>query len=251
LLGDDSGLVLVISADMPLLSAATLAQLITTQAQNSGALTLLTVRSNKPRGFGRILRGAGGEVTGIIEEAQATPEQLAIDELNVGAYCFNSPWLWQALKKIGISPSGEYYLTDIVAVAVAEGKPVSGITVADEEETLGINNRVHLAEAGRVMRRRINTAHMLAGVTMTDPELVYIEENVKIGRDTTLLPNTRLSGNTVIGEGCVIGPDTFISDSTIGQHCHLLASVIEGAVVEDEVGTVSYTHLTLPTNREV
>lgn len=243
LLGDDSGLVLVISADMPLLSANTLALLVNTQSQSSGPLTLLSVRSKNPRGFGRILRGAGGEVTAIVEEAQAAPEQLAIDELNVGAYCFNSPWLWQALKKIRISSKGEYYLTDIVAVAVAEGKRVTGITVADEEETFGINNRVHLAEAGRVIRRRINIAHMLAGVTITDPELVYIEENVKIGRDTTLLPNTRLSGSTVIGEGCVIGPDTFISDSTIGQRCHLLASVIEGAVVEDEVGMGPFCHL--------
>lgn len=243
LLGTVNGLVLVISADMPLLTAATLAHLVKTQSQSGGPLTLLTVRSANPRGFGRILRAAGGGVAGIIEEAQATPAQLQIDELNVGAYCFSSPWLWQALQKIGISPKGEYYLTDIVAVAVAEGKTVTGITVADEEETLGINNRVHLAEAERVIRRRINRAHMLAGVTMTDPDLVYIEESVTIGRDTTLLPNTHLSGSTVIDEGCVIGPDTSISDSTIGRHCHLLASVIEGAVVEDEVGMGPFCHL--------
>ena len=243
LLGTVNGLVLVISADMPLLTAATLAHLVKTQSQSGGPRTLLTVRAANPRGFGRTLRAAGGGVAGIIEEAQATPAQLQIDELNVGVYCFSSPWLWQALQKIGISPKGEYYLTDIVAVAVAEGKTVTGITVADEEETLGINNRVHLAEAERVIRRRINRAHMLAGVTMTDPDLVYIEESVTIGRDTTLLPNTHLSGSTVIDEGCVIGPDTSISDSTIGRHCHLLASVIEGAVVEDEVGMGPFCHL--------
>jgi len=128
-------------------------------------------------------------------------------------------------------------------VAVAEGSPVSSLTVTDEEETLGINNRVHLAEAERVIRRRINQAHMLAGVSMTDPELVYIEESVKIGRDTILLPNTWLSGSTIIGEGCEIGPNTFINDSTIGNHCHLLASVVEGAVVEDEVGMGPFCHL--------
>lgn len=243
LLGAETGLVLVISADMPLLTGTTLVNLVETQLQSSSPLTLLTVRSENPRGFGRILRGADGEVTGIIEEAQATPEQLCIVELNVGAYCFKSPWLWQALKKIRLSPKGEYYLTDIVAVAVEEGKKVTGITVGDEEETLGINNRVHLAEAERVIRRRINRAHMLAGVTMADPELVYIEDSVRIGRDTVLLPNTRLSGNTVIGEGCEIGPDTIISDSSIGDHCHLLVSVIEGAVVEDEVGMGPFCHL--------
>ena len=180
---------------------------------------------------------------GIIEEAQATAEQLKIDELNAGAYCFSSPWLWQALKKIKLSPKGEYYLTDIVAVAVAEGKKVQAVTVEDEEETLGINNRVHLAEAERVIRRRINHTYMLAGVTMIDPDLVYIEETVRIGRDTIILPNTRLTGSTVIGEGCEIGPGTIIRDSSIGNHCHLLASVIEGAVVEDEVGIGPFCHL--------
>ena len=127
-------LVLVISADMPLLTAATLSRLVQTQASAGGPMTLLTVRSANPRGFGRIIRSIDGEVIGIVEEAQATADQLKIDELNVGAYCFSSPWLWQALKKIKLSPKGEYYLTDIVAVAVAEGKKVLAVTVEDEEE---------------------------------------------------------------------------------------------------------------------
>ncbi len=243
LLAGEEGLVLVISADMPLLTAATLARLVQAQAGAGSPLTLLTVHSTNPRGFGRIIRGLEGEVLGIVEEAQASAEQLMIDELNVGAYCFSSPWLWQALKKIELSPKGEYYLTDIVAVAVAEGKKVLAVNVENEEETMGINNRVHLAEAERVMRRRINHVHMLAGVTITDPELVYIEETVRIGKDTVLLPNTWLTGKTVIGEGCEIGPGTIISDSSIGNHCHLLASVIEGAEVEDEVGMGPFCHL--------
>ena len=241
--GKDEGLIVVISADMPLLTAGTLQQLIEKQITSNGPVTLLTVRSRDPRGFGRILRDECGEVIGIIEEAQASPQQLKIDELNVGAYCFDARWLWQALKKIEISPKGEYYLTDIVAVAVGEGQPVGAIAVEDEEETLGINTRVHLAEAERIIRRRINRRYMLAGVTMIDPDLVYIEETVKIGKDTILLPNTRLAGSTVIGEGCEIGPDSTICDSTIGNHCQLQASVIEGAVVEDEVGMGPFCHL--------
>ena len=243
LLGREDGLIVVISADMPLLTIDTLQRLVDKQVFSEGALTLLTVHSNNPRGFGRILRDNSQGVIGIIEEAQATPDQLKIDELNVGAYCIDSGWLWQALKKIGVSPKGEYYLTDIVAVAVSEGRTVTALTTEDEEETLGINNRVHLAEAERIIRRRINRAHMLAGVTMTDPDLVYIEDTVKIGRDTILQPNTRLTGSTLIGEGCEIGPDTIISNSSIGNHCHLLASVIEGAVVEDEVGMGPFCHL--------
>ncbi len=243
LLRNEDGSIVVISADMPLLKVDTLRRLADERISNSAPLALLTVHSRNPRGFGRIIRDESGNVTGIVEEAQATPEQLRIDELNVGAYCFDAGWLWRALKKIEVSPKGEYYLTDIVSVAVSEGKTVRAITVDEEEEALGINNRVHLAEAEKVIRRRVNREYMLAGVTMTDPDLVYIEETVRIGKDTILLPNTRLIGRTVIGEGCKIGPDTIISDSTIGNHCHLLASVIESAILEDEVGMGPFCHL--------
>lgn len=243
LLSREEGAILVISADMPLLTPQTLSRLVKIQADSSAPMTLLTVRSDNPRGFGRIIRGADGEVMEIVEEAQATAEQLRIEELNVGAYCFSSHWLWQALEKIKLSPKGEYYLTDTVAVAVNEGRKALAVTVEAEEEALGINNRLHLAEAEKVIRRRINQAHMLAGVTMTDPDLVYIDDTVRIGNDTVLLPNTRLLGSTVIGENCEIGPNTIISDSQIGNHCHLLASVIEGAVVEDEVGMGPFCHL--------
>ena len=243
LLSREEGAILVISADMPLLTPQTLSRLVKIQADSSAPMTLLTVRSDNPRGFGRIIRGADGAVIEIVEEAQATAEQLRIEELNVGAYCFSSHWLWQALEKIKLSPKGEYYLTDTVAVAVSEGRKALAVTVEAEEEALGINNRLHLAEAEKVIRHRINQAHMLAGVTMTDPDLVYIDDTVRIGKDTVLLPNTRLLGSTVIGENCEIGPDTIISDSQIGSHCHLLASIIEGAVVEDEVGMGPFCHL--------
>ena len=242
-LAGEDGLVLITAGDMPLLTTATLKRLIEKQTNNPGPLTMLTVHSGNPRGFGRVLRGMDGEVRAIVEEAQANPEELKIDELNVGAYCVNSGWLWQGLKKIQLSPKGEYYLTDLVSVAVSEGKRVEAIVLENEEETLGVNNRVHLSEAERIIRRRVNESWMLAGVTMIDPNLVYIEEGVKIGKDTILHPNTRLTGKCVIGEGCEIGPDTIIDQSTIGSHCHLLASVIEGAVVEDNVGMGPFCHL--------
>jgi bifunctional UDP-N-acetylglucosamine pyrophosphorylase/glucosamine-1-phosphate N-acetyltransferase len=242
-LSREGGLVLVIAGDMPLLTVNTLKQLIERQKSNSGPFTMLTVHSKNPRGFGRVLRGMNSEVRAIVEEAQATSDELKIYELNVGAYCFNSDWLWKALKKIKLSPKGEYYLTDLVAVAVDESKKVESILLEDEEEALGVNNRIHLSEAERIIRRRINEAHMLAGVTMIDPNLVYIEEGVKIGKDTVLYPNTRISGATTIGDDCEIGPNTIIDQSTVGAHCHLLASVIEGAIIEDNVGMGPFCHL--------
>lgn len=238
-----NGLILVVAADMPLLTANTLQRMVKDQTGNKAPMTMLTVRAKDSHGFGRVLRGMNGEVRAIVEEAQANEEELRIDELNVGAYCLKSEWLWGALKKIKLSPKGEYYLTDLVSVAVEEGVSVRSILLDDEEEALGINNRVHLAEAETIVRSRINREHMLSGVSMIDPQQVYIEAEVKIGKDTILYPGTRLTGKTIIGEGCQIGPNTLIHSSSIGDHCTLLASVIEEAVVEEHVGMGPFCHL--------
>jgi bifunctional UDP-N-acetylglucosamine pyrophosphorylase/glucosamine-1-phosphate N-acetyltransferase len=237
------GLITVVAADMPLLTVETLKRMVADQEEHAAPMTMLTVKTTDPHGFGRVLRGMNGEVRAIIEEAQASEEELRIDELNVGAYCFKSGWLWEALKKIKLSPKGEYYLTDLVSVAVSEGKQVRSILLQDEEEALGINNRVHLAEAEAIVRKRINRELMLAGVSMIDPQQVYIEAGVIVGKDTVLHPGTRLTGSTIIGAGCEIGPNTLIDNSSIGNNCHLLESVIEGAIVEDNVGMGPYCHL--------
>ena len=239
----DVDLVLVTSADMPLLTSETLKGVLEAQKQNTGPMTLLTVHSRNPRGFGRILRAADGSVQAIVEEAQATPEQLKIDELNVGVYCFDSKWLWNALKDIKISPKGEYYLTDIVEVAVKARQKVWAQVMDDEDEALGVNTRIHLAEAERIVRHRINESYMLAGVTMLDPDLVYIEEGVKIGKDSTLLPGVHLKGKTVIGERCTLGPNTIIYSSTIGNEVEIGPALIEKAVVEDGVDITTFCHL--------
>ncbi|MBE3038873.1 MAG: bifunctional UDP-N-acetylglucosamine diphosphorylase/glucosamine-1-phosphate N-acetyltransferase GlmU [Chloroflexi bacterium] len=245
-------LVLVTYADMPMLRPETIKGLVETQKANKGPLTMLTVSAADPRGFGRVVRAPGGSVQAIIEEAAATEEQLSIHELNVGAYCFSADWLWEALHKIKVSPragngtttqKGEYYLTDTVALAVQAGLTVQALVSDDLVETIGINTRVHLAEAELAMRQRINRAHMLAGVTIVDPASTYIEPGIKIGRDTVIWPNTYLRGKTVIGEGCVIGPNTIAEDTTVGDCCEILAAVMEGAVVEDNVGIGPFARL--------
>lgn len=236
-------LVLVFYADMPLLRPETLHGLVDAQLANPGPLTMLTVLADDPRGFGRIVRDPDGSVAAIVEEAQATPEQKTIRELNVGAYCFRSDWLWSALKRIPLSPKGEYYLTDTVSLAAADKFEVRALTLDDLQEAIGINTRVHLAEAEAILRRRINESHMLAGVTLIDPASTYIEAGVRIGRDTVIWPNTYLHGKTVIGEACAIGPNSIIRDTQIGNGCKVLMAVLEKAVLEDDVDMGPFARL--------
>ena len=158
---DHKGQILVTNADMPLLKEDTIAELIKTQTGNKGPLSLLTVTGPDSRGFGRIIRDSHGNVIAIVEEAQATPEQLAIKEYNVGVYCIDSQWMWGALKRIQKSPKGEYYLTDIVQLAVEDGLQVKASAVSEPAEALGINTRQHLAEAETALRQRINMEWML------------------------------------------------------------------------------------------
>jgi bifunctional UDP-N-acetylglucosamine pyrophosphorylase/glucosamine-1-phosphate N-acetyltransferase len=243
LLKGEADLVLVCYADMPLLRGETLKELVEKQKSNPGPISLLTVVADDPRGFGRILRKQDGTVAAIVEEYAAASEQLRIKELNVGAYCFSAPWLWQALGRIPLSPKGEYYLTDTIELAVSDGLPVQAVVMDDREEAIGINTRVHLAEVEAAMRRRIQRGHMLNGVTLTDPASTYIDIGVTIGMDTVILPNTYLHGTTRIGEGNVIGPNTIVRDSKIGDRCRVLASVLEGALLEDEVDIGPFARL--------
>jgi bifunctional UDP-N-acetylglucosamine pyrophosphorylase/glucosamine-1-phosphate N-acetyltransferase len=243
LLAKQPGLLLVTYGDMPLLTSATLQRLVDLQRANSGPISMLTVIMDDPHGFGRIVRGADGSIQAIVEEAQASPEILAIHELNVGVYCFDSAWLWQQLPNIPLSPKGEYYLTDIVAIAVAQGLKNASLIVADPEETLGINTRAHLAEAESVLRRRINLAWMLAGISILDPQTTYIEADVKIGVDTRILPGSSLTGGTVVGAGCQIGPHTVLANSRLGDGCVVSASWLENSDLPNGARIGPYAHL--------
>lgn len=235
--------VLVSYADMPLLRGETLRRLVEAQQENPGPMTILTVFSEDARGFGRVLRTTDGNVQAIVEEAAATPEQLKITELNVGAYCFRADWLWDALHRIPLSKKGEYYLTDTVELAARDRLPVRAIVTEDLDETIGINTRIHLAEASAAMYRRVHRALMLEGVTIVDPSTTYIDPGVVVGQDTVIWPNTYLRGKTIIGRRCEIGPNTFIEDSAIGNDVHIRFSVLEGAQVEDEVRIGPFAHL--------
>ena len=235
--------VLVLYADMPLLQPETLKGLTQLRAGSEhgqhrpSALSLLTVERKDAQGFGRIVRGQNGSVRAIVEEADCTPEQLAIRELNPGVYCFNAQWLWENISLLKPSASGELYLTDMIGIAVEQGQEVESVA-AEPHETLGINDRSQLAAAAHALRQRINTDHMLAGVTIVDPASTYIDADVTIGQDSTILPGTHLQGATTVGAGCRIGPNSRIVDSAIGDACRVEYSVIEQARMDrgSEVG---------------
>lgn len=237
----EADLILVTSADMPLFTVDTLRRLVQAhqeryrQDESACPITLLSILADDSRGFGRVIRKSNGDIRAVVEEAQATPEQLQLREVNAGAYCFTAKWLWGALPRIPLSPKGEYYLTDLVEIAVGDGLSVQALSIDDASQAIGINTRVHLAEAEAVLRRRINRAWMEAGVTLIDPNTTYIESGVEIGQDTVIWPNTYLHGQTRIGRECAIGPNSIIRDTQIGDRCRVLVSVTEKAVLEDDV----------------
>ena len=238
-----SDIVLVANSDFPLITAETYALLVKTHQESGSKLTLSTVVSDEPRGFGRIMRDGKGYIVGIVEEKAATPEQKKITELNSNPYCFDAEWLWGALDQVEKSEVGEYYLTDLVEIAANGGQTVGSIEIEDHQESIGINNRVHLAEAAKVIQRRINNKWMLAGVTMIDPDKVFIDDTVTLGRDTILYPEVYLRGATTVGEECKLGPSVILEDTTVGDRCKLLYAMLESARVENDVDMGPFGHL--------
>ncbi|MBL8095924.1 MAG: bifunctional UDP-N-acetylglucosamine diphosphorylase/glucosamine-1-phosphate N-acetyltransferase GlmU [Anaerolineales bacterium] len=235
--------VLVTYGDMPLLRAETLQALVERRRASQAAIALLTIDSAGLFDFGRVIRASDDGVTAVVEVAQATPAQLALPERNVGAYCFDGAWLWEALERLPLSPKGEYYLTDAVALAVADGRRVEAVKTGDEAETIGINTRAQLAQAEAALRQRVNAAWMTAGVTLVDPATTYIAPTVTIGPDTVIAPNTHLQGATTIGAECEIGPNSVIVDTTIGDRCVVRQSLLESAWLAEDVDVGPFAHL--------
>jgi bifunctional UDP-N-acetylglucosamine pyrophosphorylase/glucosamine-1-phosphate N-acetyltransferase len=168
---------------------------------------------------------------------------LALTELNVGAYCFDSKWLWNELANVPISPKGEYYLTDVVGLASKESVEIGVIEVGDSDETIGVNTMEHLAQAEAAARRKINLQWMASGVRMIDPNTTYIDVQVRIGPGTVLLPNTHLGGETVIGDDCRIGPNSILRNAQLAEGCLVEASVVDGAVLEAGVDVGPFARL--------
>lgn len=212
------GRLIVFVGDCVLVRAATLAELAETQRITKSAAAVLTTEVEDATGYGRIIRGAAGDVEAIVEHKAATPGQLAVREINSGIFCFDAHALWKHIHEIRPdNPAREYYLTDMVSIFVRAGMRVTALKNSDASELLGINNRVELAQADRILRDRKVRQLMLDGVTIERPETVAVDADVKIGMDTIIGPFTQITGETVIGENCRIGASSIIDHSTLGD----------------------------------
>ncbi len=217
------GLLVVLYGDCPLLSPKTLKELVQRQAASTAAATVITTILPDPTGYGRILVDEDGNVRAIVEQKAATPQQLAVREINSGIYCFRSDLLWQHIGSIvPNNPVNEYYLTDIVELFRNAGQNVGILRLDDPSEVLGINSRVELAEVDNLFRQRKVRQLMIDGVTIRKPETVTIDTQVRIGIDTVVEPFAQILGNTVIGEDCRIGASSIIQDSQLEDNVDIL-----------------------------
>lgn len=246
-----AGTILLLCGDTPLLTPRTLKQLIDAHHQNGCAATVLTAVLDHPAGYGRILRDASGNVTGIVEQKDASESQKKINEINTGMYCFETQDVFGALTSLTCNNAqGEYYLTDVLAILASQGKKVGAVVVDDFEETLGINSRVQLADAEQVLRQRKRLELMESGVTLLDPASTFVDADVQIGADSVIYPFTWIEGKTVIGNRCQIGPSTRISDSRLGDDVTVHFSYAHECQLADGVTVGPYTHIRPQTKLE-
>jgi len=227
ILGGFCGDVVILSGDVPLIQERTLSAMVTTHREHGAAVTLMTALLDMPTGYGRIVRDANGEVTGIVEEKDATAAQRQIREVNAGVYVAAPQFLFAALQEVkSDNRQAEYYLPDVAAIGLREGKKIATFRVDEPGEMMGINTREELARMEKTLQERINCKWMAAGVTLKDPETTYIEEAVFIGKDTVIGPNSHLRGRTVVGERCEIDGSAYLTDAEIGDEVHLKFSVV-------------------------
>ncbi|MBG9453941.1 bifunctional N-acetylglucosamine-1-phosphate uridyltransferase/glucosamine-1-phosphate acetyltransferase [Lysinibacillus sphaericus] len=235
ILSSEEGTTLVVCGDTPLIRPETMQALFEHHQAKKAKATILTAIAENPTGYGRILRGDNGQVEQIVEQKDASAEQQLVKEINTGTYCFDNKALFETLKLVkNDNAQGEYYLPDVIEILQKQGEVVEAYVTGDFEETLGVNDRVALSQAEALMRTRINEKHMRNGVTIINPEATYISAEAMIGRDTVIQPGSMIEGTTVIGEDCIIGPNTQIIDSRIGDRTTVHSSVVrESAVAED------------------
>ncbi|NRO18145.1 bifunctional UDP-N-acetylglucosamine diphosphorylase/glucosamine-1-phosphate N-acetyltransferase GlmU [Lactobacillus helveticus] len=243
-LGDKEGATLVVTGDTPLFTTDTFNELFKYHAEKGNAATVLTAEAPNPFGYGRIIRDNQGNVLRIVEQKDGNPDELKVKEINTGVFCFDNQKLFEALKHVdNDNVQGEYYLTDVLEILRNNGERVGAYKMPDFSESLGVNDRVALAQATKTMQRRINEAHMRDGVSFIDPDTAYIDADVKIGNDTVIEGNVVIKGNTEIGSDCYITNGSRIVDSKIGNGVTITSSTIEEAEMDDNTDIGPNSHL--------
>ncbi|KGR76569.1 bifunctional UDP-N-acetylglucosamine diphosphorylase/glucosamine-1-phosphate N-acetyltransferase GlmU [Ureibacillus manganicus] len=244
LLGELEGTTLVVCGDTPLIRPETLQALYEYHHEQNAKATILTAVADIPFGYGRIIRNDNGQVEQIVEQKDASEEQQQVKEINTGTYCFDNKFLFQALKQVkNENAQGEYYLPDVIEILQQQGEIVSAFATNDFNEILGVNDRVALSQAEEIMRNRINEKHMRNGVTIINPSNTHISIEAIIGRDTIIKPGVVIEGNTIIGEDCIIGPNSQIVSSQIGDRTTVTNSVVLNSSVGDDTAIGPFAHL--------
>ncbi len=238
-----AGRVLVHLGDEALVRPASLQRLVEIEVDDHAPVALLTAQVADPHGYGRVVRLHDGRVERMVEELDATPEERAINEIWSGTMLLHAPWLWDNLGHLPFSPKGEYYLPDLVNLARGQGLAVHATLTEDEEEVLGVNDRAQLAQANAVVRQRKIAQLLQSGVTIVDPSTTYIEPEVEVEPDATILPGCHLRGRTRIARDCEIGPNSYIVDTEVGAGSRVWYSVLEGARVGQRVEIGPFSHL--------
>lgn len=243
-LGDKDGATLVVTGDTPLFTTDTFNELFKYHAEKGNAATVLTAEAPNPFGYGRIIRDDQGNVLRIVEQKDGKPEELKVKEINTGVFCFDNKKLFEALKHVNNdNAQGEYYLTDVLEILRNSGERVGAYKMPDFSESLGVNDRIALAQATKTMQRRINEQHMRDGVSFIDPDTAYIDSDVKIGNDTVIEGNVVIKGNTEIGSDCYITSGSRIVDSKIGNNVTVTSSTVEEAEMDDNTDIGPNSHL--------
>lgn len=244
LLGNKSGTTIVVCGDTPLITEETYNKLFEYHENTQAKATILTTNMIDPTGYGRVIRNQTGDVERIVEHKDATAEELTVTEINTGTYCFDNEFLFAALKQVNNdNAQQEYYLPDVIEILKQQGEKVVAYVTADAEETIGINNRVALAEAEQIMKRRINEHHLLQGVSMMDPEQTYIGPDVTIEQDVMIYPGTVILGKSHISADAIIGPHTEIVDSIVGQATTIRQSTVNSSKIGSHADIGPYAHI--------